>query len=708
MYTVPKDKGLGCQKVNAKDYLDAITLYYSLLGYDGKMSSTDVKGISCHLVKKFCNFYVGDVKYATTKLYEFIRSAIYSGREVYDYLCGNNEFINVDFTLINCVHKQDMRGIVNLLIHCKRLMRLLEGHKDDTITYIRKTFNNRFTMCNSPSVDLNQYEDILYIVTFNGSKSIAVEEVITNIKCMMSYVCSGNRKELRALYGAISEITSYLYVEDASIGISFDRDYPKDCYYYEVDDSFKGVLKDVKCVGDLQDLFYNILYFTTKYLHEEEDRLITLGKLAGYMLSHAYLSRAGSMSILNTVDTLDSVEYEMVRDWSLHKDFIENSCRHIHQSYCVSVLNTFNAYINNGTMNRLHRILYLLDTYRDTAILYGKSIVIDDYMLDISQFISPKYIETHCRTEVETALHTIYGVLTMYSTLWNTTIIPLNVVDVFKCLSCMSDDTLTCGSMLDVNTDCRVYVHDIIEGTDYTHSHCLQYMSDYSGIKTYKEIKESSRVVDYVKNNIKEYVDSLRLLVDGFKKVCSFDTVDKLFLDCEEYEVDRFGYTVKFKNETNTSVIINCPNLSSIIHHMCMDCFDEGLIHNSLYEMLVALNRLYGYLNDALANIGLRDEYYNLLKDISHDLFIVEEMVNKVMGNSKCVNHKVDTVSKQLVQDFIDNGYVLVVKDGDDIVVYNEDKSQSEVVPKSLHKYFYNIDSIDMLPLVYYVYHCEG
>lgn len=706
MYTVPKYGGIGCQKVEAKDYLDAITLYYTLLGHDEKMSITDVKGISCHLVKKFCNFYVGDVKYGITKLYEFIRSAIYDGRVVYDYLRGNNEFINVDFTLINCVHEKSIKGIVNLLIRCKRLLRLLEGHKDDTITYVRKTFTNRFTLCDSPYVDLNRYEDILYIVTFNGSKSIAVEDVITNIKCMMSYICRDNKEELYKLYEVISEITSYLYVEDASIGISFDRGCPKDCYYYEIDDSFKGMLKDVKCVGDLQDLLY-AFYVVANYLRGEGDS-ITLGKLAVYMLSHAYLSRVGGMSILNTVDTLDSVEYEMIREWSLHKNFIENSCRHIHQSYCVHFLNTFNGYITNGTMNRLDRILYLIDKYRDTAILYDKSIVIDDYMLDISQFIPSKYIEKHCRIEVETALHKVYGVLNMYSTLWNTTIIPLNSVEVFKCLSCMSDDTLTCGSMLDVNTDCKVYVRDIVEETDYTHSYCLQYMSDYSGIKTYKEIKESSRVVDYVKNNIKDYVDSLRLLVDGFKKACSFDTIDKVFLDCEAYEVDRFGYTVKFKNETSTSIIINCPNLSSTIYHMCMDCFHEGLTENSLYEMLVALNRLYGYLNDALANVGLRDEYYEVLKDISHDLFVVEEMFNKVMGHSKCVNHKADNVSKQLVQDFIDNGYVLAVKDGDDIVVYTEDKSQSEVVPKSLHKYFYNIDSIDMLPLVYYVYHCEG
>nr|DAP29887.1 MAG TPA: hypothetical protein [Bacteriophage sp.] len=709
MYTVPKYGGVGCQKVEAKDYLDAITLYYTLLGHDEKMSITDVKGISCHLVKKFCNFYVGDVKYGITKLYEFIRSAIYDGRVVYDYLRGNNEFINVDFTLINCVHEKSIKGIVNLLIRCKRLLRLLEGHKDDTVTYVRKTFTNRFTLCDSPYVDLNRYEDILYIVTFNGNKSIAVEDVITNIKCMMSYICRENKEELYKLYEVISEITSYLYVEDASIGISFDRGCPKDCYYYEIDDSFKGMLKDVKCVGDLQDLLY-AFYVVANYLRGEGDS-ITLGKLAGYMLSHAYLSRVGGMSILNTVDTLDSVEYEMIREWSLHKNFIENSCRHIHQSYCVHFLNTFNGYITNGTMNRLDRILYLIDKYRDTAILYDKSIVIDDYMLDISQFIPSKYIEKHCRIEVETALHKVYGVLNMYSTLWNTTIIPLNSVEVFKCLSCMSDDTLTCGSMLDVNTDCKVYVRDIVEETDYTHSYCLQYMSDYSGIKTYKEIKEikeSNRVVDYVKNNIKDYVDSLRLLVNGFKEVCSYRGVDKVFLDCESQQIDCFGYMISLHNGKNRRVSINCPNLSSTIYHMCMDCFHEGFTENSLYEMLVALNRLYGYLNDALANVGLRDEYYEVLKDISHDLFVVEEMFNKVMGHSKCVNHKADNVSKQLVQDFIDNGYVLAVKDGDDIVVYTEDKSQSEVVPKSLHKYFYNIDSIDMLPLVYYVYHCEG
>lgn len=712
MYTVAKYKGVGCQKVSAKDYLDAITLYYNLLVNNTEMSITDVEGISCHLVDKFKDFFACDVGYCTSKLYEFIRSAIYRDTEVYDYLRGNNEFINVDFTLINCVHESSISGIVELLIRCKMLMRLLGGvNKNDTITYLRKNnFSTKFVVCGVSNVNLSPFEDILYIVTFNGKKWISIEDVITNIKCMISYICSDNKKELRALYDVIREDTSYLQVENTLIEVSFDKACNEDCYLYEIEDVFfKCELESVKCVGDLQDLFY-VLHFATRYLNEE-DSLLTLGDIAGYMLSHAYLSRVGYTSILNDSRCIGSVEYDMITKWCLHGNyFIGNSCMHIHQSYCVKVLNTYGGRLTNGSVSKLRRTLNLLDRHKDDITISDGSIVIDGYVLPIDTYIQPRYLDMIDSVEdIKTLLHTIYAVLNTHSALWNTTIIPLNVVEVFKCLSYMSADTLTCGIMLDVGVHGNVYVRNIDEdSSDYIRSQYLWHMLDYSGVKTYKEVKESNRVMSYVRDNIKNYLDSLRLLVNGFKEVCTYKGIDKVFLDCESQSIDCFGYMIALHNGKNRRVIIDCPNLSSTIYHMCMDCFHEGLTENSLYEMLVALNRLYGYLNDALANVGLRDEYYEVLKDISHDLFVVEEMFNKVMGHSKCVNHKADNVSKQLVQDFIDNGYVLAVKDGDDIVVYTEDKSKSEVVPKSLHKYFYNIDSIDMLPLVYYVYHCEG
>ena len=709
MYTVAKDKGIGCQKVSAKDYLDAITLYYRLIEDDGTMSITED---TSPLAQKFSNFLVGDVGDSISNLYEFIRSAIYRDTEVYDYLRGNNEFINVDFTLIKCVQESSISGIVELLIRCKMLMRLLgeRVNKNDTITYLRKNnFSTKFVVCGVPNVNLSLFEDILYIVTFNGKKWISVEDVVTNIKCMMSYICSDTRKELRALYDVIREDTSYLQVENTLTEVSFDKGCNEDCYLYEIEDVFfKCELESVKCVGDLQDLFY-VLHFVTRYLNEE-DSLLTLGDIAGYMLSHAYLSRVGYTSVLNDSRCIGSVEYDMITKWCLHGNyFIGNSCMHIHQSYCVKVLNTYSGRLTDGGVSKLRRTLNLLDTHKNDITISEGSIIIDGYVLPINVYIQSRYLDMIDSVEdINTLLHTIHAVLNTYSALWNTTIIPLNVVEVFKCLSCMSADTLTCGIMLDVGVHGNVYVRNIDEGSEvYIRSQYLWSMLDYSGVKTYKEVKESNRVMSYVKDNIKNYIDSLRLLVNGFKEVCTYKGIDKVFLDCESQSIDCFGYMIALQNGKNRRVTVNCTNVSDTLYHMCMDCFHEGLVHNSLHEMLVALNRLYGYLNDAMVNLGLRDEYHSLLVDISHELFVVEEMVNRVIGNT-IGSSSVDThneLSKQIAQDFIDNGYVLVVKDGDDIVVYNEDKSQSEVVPKSLHKYFYNIDSIDMLPLVYYVYH---
>lgn len=65
-------------------------------------------------------------------------------------------------------------------------------------------------------------------------------------------------------------------------------------------------------------------------------------------------------------------------------------------------------------------------------------------------------------------------------------------------------------------------------------------------------------------------------------------------------------------------------------------------------------------------------------------------------------------LAKDLALEFIDSGYDVIMRDGDDLVVYsNTDTSMQEYVPKSLHKVFYDVDKLDLLPLSYYVYMCK-
>lgn len=65
-------------------------------------------------------------------------------------------------------------------------------------------------------------------------------------------------------------------------------------------------------------------------------------------------------------------------------------------------------------------------------------------------------------------------------------------------------------------------------------------------------------------------------------------------------------------------------------------------------------------------------------------------------------------LAKDLAMEFIDSGYDVIMRDGEDLVVYsNTDNSLQEYVPKSLHKVFYDVDKLDLLPLSYYVYMCK-
>lgn len=85
----------------------------------------------------------------------------------------------------------------------------------------------------------------------------------------------------------------------------------------------------------------------------------------------------------------------------------------------------------------------------------------------------------------------------------------------------------------------------------------------------------------------------------------------------------------------------------------------------------------------------------------------------KVVQNNSSGLVRSETVkNKELARDlaleFIDSGYDVIMRDGEDLVVYsNFDTLMQEYVPKSLHSVFYDVDKLDLLPLSYYVYMCK-
>ena len=68
-------------------------------------------------------------------------------------------------------------------------------------------------------------------------------------------------------------------------------------------------------------------------------------------------------------------------------------------------------------------------------------------------------------------------------------------------------------------------------------------------------------------------------------------------------------------------------------------------------------------------------------------------------------NYKV--LARDLALEFISSGYDVVMRDGDNLVVYAYEDNRQEYIPNSLRRVFYDIDKVELLPLTYYVFMCK-
>lgn len=64
-------------------------------------------------------------------------------------------------------------------------------------------------------------------------------------------------------------------------------------------------------------------------------------------------------------------------------------------------------------------------------------------------------------------------------------------------------------------------------------------------------------------------------------------------------------------------------------------------------------------------------------------------------------------LARDLAVEFISSGYDVVMRDGDNLVVYAYEDNRQEYIPNSLQRVFYDIDKVALLPLTYYVFMCK-
>lgn len=139
----------------------------------------------------------------------------------------------------------------------------------------------------------------------------------------------------------------------------------------------------------------------------------------------------------------------------------------------------------------------------------------------------------------------------------------------------------------------------------------------------------------------------------------------------------------------------------------------------TLREVYDILSKVRDMMATSFNFIDFDEDIFNVVDNLRKLSLVVDSCDKNEVEKMKVVHTKETKLvrysdaknlmlAKDLALEFIDSGYDVIMRDGDDLVVYsNTDTSMQEYVPKSLHKVFYDVDKLDLLPLSYYVYMCK-
>ena len=125
--------------------------------------------------------------------------------------------------------------------------------------------------------------------------------------------------------------------------------------------------------------------------------------------------------------------------------------------------------------------------------------------------------------------------------------------------------------------------------------------------------------------------------------------------------------------------------------------FNGDLINSDEYDILELIMRHAKGYKKSLGSSQVIEE--KEVEDMGTE--VVDPVVEVLTKYSNDVDVKY--IARVLSNEFMLNGYDYIVVKDDKMKVYSTDGSKCQVIAKPLHRFFYNADTIDKLPLLYYL-----
>lgn len=578
---------------------------------------------------------------------------------------------------------------------------------------------------------------LLPTVVFSGHHDVKVRDVLNNIDTVVRYLIRLHADSYKVAYHGLKDsIDKEVY----SIGLQSINYITDNSGFVVFGDNVFSVLVGSDRVRHLVSQL--------NYVHKVECFIDAID-------SHKHLLNTpiidNYVTVASAIQSYLRYQYESIVGSSGYSKYMPYVCMllsatsvssvgyvHIHQSVNMHLIHYHSYMVDTGNSDRLDMMLsyidFCVDNYHSDFTWFNENHTVTvhhkhkaDEVLSLDKYIDDDSFGIIL--DVDDVLDLLKLSRGLVKSFYNTLnadkdVVFIDALNGFRMISDIAkskeDKYITLDYEIDKYLNCNTNYFGTINSDSLLT--CSDMVFPLDGVRYYtKDVSNYKPLVSIVKKRYKGMKVVLRLILNKLFNI---------FEEIEASDIKTVSIGVEdFKDYSKLSFIVKtCDGRVETYPLHVTDTFSYAvysLFHeDSGYQIYDAtLKEVYDILSEVK---DMMVTSFNFI-DFDEDIFVVVDslrtmsvIVDLCEGEKMKVVHTEETklvrsnesrnlmLAKDLAMEFIDSGYDVIMRDGDDLVVYsNTDTSMQEYVPKSLHNVFYDVDKLDLLPLSYYVYMCK-
>lgn len=579
---------------------------------------------------------------------------------------------------------------------------------------------------------------LLSTVVFSGHHDVKVRDVLNNIDTVIRYLIRLHAGSFKVAYHGLKDATdkvihriglqSINYVTENNGFVVFGDNVFS---VYVADDRVKRLVSQLNYVHKVECFFKAI---------ESHKHLLNTPIIDNYV------------TVASAIQSYLRYQYESVKGSSGFKNYMPYVCLllsatsvssvgyiHIHQSVNMQLIHYHSYLVDTGNSDRLDMMLSYIDFCKDN---YNSVFTWDndryamvvrhkhkeDEVLPLLNYIDNDSFRIILDVDdVIDLLKLSRGLVKGFYNTLNTChpVVFIDALSGFRMISDIAkskeDKYITLDYEIDKYLNCNTNYFGTINSDSLLTCSDMVFPLDGMRYNT-KDVNNYKHLVSIVEKRYKGMEVVLRLITDElfviFDEINASD-IKTVSIGVEDFkDYSKLSFIVKtYDGRVETYPLLINDTFSYAVYSLFHVDSGYQIYDATLKEVYDILSEVVGMMVTSFNFVGFDEDIFNVV-DKLRKLSVV---VNSCEGSRKMkVVHTRETelvrsndaknlmLAKDLAMEFIDSGYDVIMRDGEDLVVYSStDNSLQEYVPKSLQNIFYDVGKLDLLPLTYYVYMCK-